>query len=334
MTDTDIFDEAMKLYFHAKEGAYTRFTATEITKSTYNVKSVIKQLLYKNPGKDKIPHAGDGTEQSITFEVCPKGKIYNKATIEIPCKFSKPNKEEISIYFKKEQTSDFQEGDYWYLYLTEESSFPVIGIMSDSKWTDLFSDASQENDEPDETLEDEIKYCVPTENLRVTEVDPPDMSEVIRSEAEHTVKSLTPEQSKIRAGNMKIKGNKGEDIVLEIERRKMMALNRPDLIPKITHVAKYKDGLGYDVISLDIDENGNYHEIFIEVKTTAGSINTPFYVSSNELLVSQKLRLSYYLYRIFDLSQTGDSVGYYKIRGALDESCNLSPVDYIASPKK
>ena len=113
-----------------------------------------------------------------------------------------------------------------------------------------------------------------------------------------------------------------------------MALNRPDLIPKITHVAKYKDGLGYDVISLDIDENGNYHEIFIEVKTTAGSINTPFYVSSNELLVSQKLRLSYYLYRIFDLSQTGDSVGYYKIRGALDESCNLSPVDYIASPKK
>jgi len=42
----------------------------------------------------------------------------------------------------------------------------------------------------------------------------------------------------------------GEEIVIEIEKRRLIALGREDLVPNIAHVAKVKDGLGYDIVSI------------------------------------------------------------------------------------
>ena len=133
--------------------------------------------------------------------------------------------------------------------------------------------------------------------------------------------------------NNKLKGNRAEEIALEIEKKRIKAAGRSELLPKIIPVAKTTDGLGYDIRSIDIQDDGSIIEIFIEVKGTSGGINTPFHVSKRELEVSQKLREAYYLYRIFNMSESTSSVEYYKVKGALDKVFNLTPESYWAENK-
>lgn len=330
---TGKFSKEMKEYFGALEGAYTTFTNVEIRKGTFNVKSVIRNLLVKNLGYDRIPRAGSGNDQRIEFEVCRKSKVYKSDTLKIPCKFSKPDKDEMTIYFNREQMSPFHEGDYWYIYFKEDCNMPVIGIFSGTKWCDLFANAeTDELAEPDEKNNIEISYTVAVPEMNISEEAPPETSSVIRTGINKTRKSMSADEAAVKAHNKKAKGNMGEELVIEIEKRRLQSMNREDLIPKITHVAKYKDGLGYDIISMDVDESGNEQEIYIEVKTTAGDKTMPFYVSRNELDVSQKYRELYYIYRIFNLKGNCNSVNYYRLKGAIDECCELTPVDYIAFP--
>lgn len=331
---TGIFSDEMKNYFGADEGAYTSFTDVEIKKGTFNVKAVIRHLLIERLGYDNIPRAGISDNQDIEFYVCPRSKIYRANSINIPCKFSKPDKDEMTIYFNRVQMSSYQDGDYWYIYFKENSNMPVIGILSETKWNDLFFiDAADELQEPDENNENELSYTVSAENMDISEVIPPAPDTVIRMRADKTRKSISAGESAVKAYNRKAKGNMGEAIVMEIEKRKLLSINRPDLIPKITHVANYKDGLGYDIISVDVDSDGNELEIYIEVKTTAGGIDMPFYVSHNELEVSRGLKELYYIYRIFNLKENVNNVSYYKLNGAIDESCDLTAMNYMATPK-
>lgn len=105
------------------------------------------------------------------------------------------------------------------------------------------------------------------------------------------------------------------------------------MISRITHVAKYKDGLGYDIISTDVDENGKEVEIYIEVKTTSGDVDMPFYVSNRELEISRLYNKLYYIYRIFNLRENNLDVKYYRINGAIDENFELKCTEYLAFKK-
>jgi hypothetical protein len=322
-------------YFDAEEGAYTAFTDVEIQKGTFNVKSVIRNLLIRHLGHDNIPRAGLSNDQNIEFKVCGKSKIYNSDTLKIPCKFSKPDKEEMTIYFNREQMSPFHEGDYWYVYFRESDNVPVIGILSDTKWNNLFGyDETDEMREPDETGNMEISYTASAAEMDILEEIPPEASTVIRTDITKTRKSMSADEAAVKAHNRKAKGNMGEELVIEIEKRRLEAMDREDLIPKIAYVAKYKDGLGYDIISMDVDAEGNEQEIYIEVKTTAGDKNMPFYVSHNEISVSRKYGELYYIYRIYNLASNSKRVNYYRLKGAIDKCCKLTPVDYIAIPKR
>lgn len=332
---TGNFSREMLEYFEAEEGAYTAFTDIEIQKGTFNVKSVIRNLLENHLGHNNIPRAGSGNDQCIEFRVCVKSKIYNSDTLRIPCKFSKPDKREMTIYFNREQMSPFRAGDYWYVFFKENDDMPVIGIFSEQKWCDLFdNNEPDELKEPDEENNVEISYAVTVPEMKIYEELPPDTDTVIRTGISKTRKSMSADEAAIKAHNRKAKGNMGEKLVIEIEKRRLESMNREDLIPKIAHVAKFKDGLGYDIISVDVDEAGNEKEIYIEVKTTAGDKNMPFYVSRNELDVSRKYRELYYIYRIYNLASNSDSVNYYRLNGAIDESCELTPLDYLATFKK
>ena len=333
--NTGNFSKEMLEYFEAEEGAYTAFTGVEIQKGTFNVKSVIRNLLIRHLGHDNIPRAGLGNDQTIEFAVCRKSKIYNSNTLKIPCKFSKTDKEEMTIYFNREQMSPFHEGDYWYVYFKENDDVPVIGILSGMKWDNLFeNDEVDEMTEPDEIDNTEITYAASASEMDIVEEIPPEVSTVIRTEIVKTRKSMSADEAAIKAYNRKAKGNMGEELVIEIEKRRLEAMNREDLIPRIAHVAKYKDGLGYDLISVDVDEAGHEQEIYIEVKATAGGKNMPFYVSHNELEVSREYRELYYIYRIYNLVRNSNHVNYYRLNGAIDDCCELTPVDYIATPKK
>lgn len=119
----------------------------------------------------------------------------------------------------------------------------------------------------------------------------------------------------------------GELMVLEYETKRLIKLGRDDLIQHIKHISKDEgDAAGFDILSFD--EYGN--EIYIEVKTTTGNQDTPFFISQNELAFSVKNSENYYLYRVYNLNAKKRAAQFYIVKGNLTESFQFSAVHYIS----
>jgi hypothetical protein len=117
------------------------------------------------------------------------------------------------------------------------------------------------------------------------------------------IKPLTPEQRAKQAERLAEIGNKGELYVMEREREKLKSLSiaNPEY-PK--HVALESTAYGFDVLSLDQNEQ----EIFIEVKTTTRALKDPgskrFFISTNEFNVYEKNKSKYKLHRVYDIENS------------------------------
>src|SRR5690606_20583960 len=97
------------------------------------------------------------------------------------------------------------------------------------------------------------------------------------------------------------------------------------LAAKIEHVSKLRgDGDGFDILSFETSGK----ERLIEVKTTKYGIETPFYISRNEEVVSQVKSDQYYLYRLFSFREKPKL---FTLRGALSSTCILEPELYTAT---
>jgi len=120
-------------------------------------------------------------------------------------------------------------------------------------------------------------------------------------------------------------GAAGERFALDFERARLIRAGREALADRVEHVsATQGDGAGFDIRSFEIGGRDR----FIEVKTTAGGKQMPFFVSRNELDVSRERRDSYHLYRVFRFR---DEPGLFGLRGALDQACELDPVVFRAT---
>ena len=119
-------------------------------------------------------------------------------------------------------------------------------------------------------------------------------------------------------------GRAGELFVLDLEARRLHAAGKKALSERVEHVAATQgDGLGFDVLSYE--EDGR--ERLIEVKTTAFGERTPFFVSRSELARSEADAERYHLYRVFDFR---DHARLFKLPGAINASCVLEAVTYLA----
>jgi hypothetical protein len=119
-------------------------------------------------------------------------------------------------------------------------------------------------------------------------------------------------------------GTAGEEFVIEIERKRLHDGGRIDLAKKVEHVAETRgDLLGYDVLSFEIDGRDRC----VEVKTTRYGEMTPFYVSPNEIGVSDWLADTYHLFRLFEFES---DTGLFILPGSLRKSCRLEPVRFAA----
>lgn len=117
-------------------------------------------------------------------------------------------------------------------------------------------------------------------------------------------------------------GQAGEVFVVNYERARLIFAGRETLAAKVEHIAASEgDGAGFDVRSYEADGTDR----LIEVKTTAYGKQTPIFLSSNELLVSQALRASYHLYRPFHFR---NDPKLFTVSGALDEMCRLEAVQF------
>lgn len=129
-----------------------------------------------------------------------------------------------------------------------------------------------------------------------------------------------------RDGRNRALGLAGEEFVLEVERMRLQAAGRPDLMRKIAWVSRdVGDGAGYDVHSFD---PATGCEKLIEVKTTRGGIATPFFLSRTEEAVSRERPDDFHLYRVFEF---GESARIFTLRPPLDRAVNLSVSTWSAS---
>ena len=100
---TGKYTEEMNAFFNSTDGAYTTFTDVELAKGTFNVKAVIRNMLIERIGRENIPKANVTDNQTIHFKVCPHARISSDHYIDLQCKFSKADKDEMTIYFTKAQ---------------------------------------------------------------------------------------------------------------------------------------------------------------------------------------------------------------------------------------
>jgi hypothetical protein len=120
-------------------------------------------------------------------------------------------------------------------------------------------------------------------------------------------------------------GTAGELFVLSFERARLIAAGNERLAARIEHTSRMQgDGAGFDILSFD--ETGA--ERLIEVKTTKYGRETPFFVSRNEVAVSESRSAHYHLYRLFGFRADPKL---FTLTGALSSTCRLSATSYIAT---
>jgi hypothetical protein len=121
-------------------------------------------------------------------------------------------------------------------------------------------------------------------------------------------------------------GAAGELMVVEYEKEMLRRAGRPHLAAKVTKVA---DGNGYDILSWTVKETEKY----IEVKTTAGSKESPFPISANEITFSRQHPEQYYLYRLFNFIAGKSPAQFIEYVGGIDGLFHFEPILFKAWQK-
>jgi hypothetical protein len=107
---------------------------------------------------------------------------------------------------------------------------------------------------------------------------------------------------KARERNNEI-GDQGEEFVLEFEIDRLidsLSIDRTKATQNVQHLSRLQgDGLGYDISSINDDGSPRY----IEVKTTSGGFNQPFYMSKNEKYFFEEYIDSAFIYRVYNFNR-------------------------------
>ena len=129
-------------------------------------------------------------------------------------------------------------------------------------------------------------------------------------------------------------GRAGEEIAFQSERNRLLELGWDDLAKSVRWVARDDgDGFGYDIKSYSGIGNEPEEERWLEVKTTTGSITTPFFITKNELRVSDENRDLFRVIRLYNYRPRGfgQPARAYCLKPPLADRVNLAPAVYRAS---
>lgn len=133
-----------------------------------------------------------------------------------------------------------------------------------------------------------------------------------------------PDYAAVDARNRAL-GHAGELLVLEYERQDLRAHGQADLAECVRHVAMIEgDGAGYDIQSYLPTGTVKY----IEVKTTRGSHDTAFFMSSNEVAFAAQHQGHYYVYRVYDYDDTTGAAKFFVSTESLEQVFRMTPVQY------
>lgn len=128
-------------------------------------------------------------------------------------------------------------------------------------------------------------------------------------------------------------GDAGENFALEWERNRLRELNVSyNILDEVVHFSrKYGDGAGYDILSRKGEE---YDLLYIEVKTTTGGLDTPFYMSENEKSFIEIYKENTQIYRVYNYDQE-TNVGEIEIITYEDlmQNFDFNPITYKVTKK-
>lgn len=128
----------------------------------------------------------------------------------------------------------------------------------------------------------------------------------------------------LEASNARL-GELGEQFVMNLEKARLISLGRESLAEKVEQVSNtVGPSAGFDILSFEADGSDRY----IEAKTTKYGKQTPFFVTPNELRFSRNNSERYHLYRVFGF-RLDPKV--FDLQGPLDQLCDLTPSQFIAS---
>ncbi len=188
-----------------------------------------------------------------------------------------------------------------------------------------------------ETVDNHLKYgnlaeqlanqineaVVPEEGLLYQ--DPPMKQleqEPIDRVARRIIRFFDPATRDARARKL---GEAGERYLYVAEQNRLSSAGRDDLAGKVRWVSKEDgDGAGYDILSYT--RNGDRR--LLEVKTTNGPATTPFWISRNELDVSEENRDVYRIARLYQFSRVPEA---YKLKPPLADHLHLRAAEYYAT---
>jgi hypothetical protein len=116
-------------------------------------------------------------------------------------------------------------------------------------------------------------------------------------------------------------GDKGENLVILWEQAYLRRQGRADLAGGVGRVL---DSQGFDIHSYHPDGRSK----FIEVKTTVGPHERPFYWTWNERETMLKNPGSYCLYRLYNYDEKLNSAEFYRLEGDISDKIILEPEHY------
>lgn len=114
----------------------------------------------------------------------------------------------------------------------------------------------------------------------------------------------------------KLIGNAGEELVYK-DQIEFVKKHAPENLKSVRHVSKLDgDGAGYDICSFNEDKK----LVYIEVKSTTGKKETPFYMSSSEYAFFELHKDNYIIARVyeFDTNTKNGKIDY--VKGTFFES--------------
>lgn len=125
------------------------------------------------------------------------------------------------------------------------------------------------------------------------------------------------------ASNRKL-GKAGEEFVLNIERWRLAQSGNERLAERVRWISHEDgDGAGYDIHSFDRAGNDR----LLEVKTTCGAERTPFYITRNELSLSDERPNEFRLMRVHSFA---NDPKIFELAPPLTSHVSLEPTNYLA----
>lgn len=163
---------------------------------------------------------------------------------------------------------------------------------------------------------------IPTDFVNVIS-DAPKLAPRVR-ESDYAFTPIRRDYLEREARNRSL-GRAGEEFVLEYERWRLRQFGEARLAAKVDWVSTTKgDGLGYDIHSF----NASGEDKFIEVKTTAFGVATPFFITNSELAFARLNEGRFHIYRVFEFRL---KPRVFSLQGNPAAHCILDPVSYRAS---